>query len=213
MIESLGGTLLDNVNSAAAATHVIAGDGIATLRRTPKFMICMCRTGKILDVSWLIQSFKAGKRLNCQDFILLDKSAEKKYEFTMTESIHNGENVRASRGGLLGGYSVHFCKGVAGNSAPPADEMELIVSAAGGFNLRSITSRSTKDIEPSKILIITSDPAPSVQLNLKDVKRLKALGSGVFNIIWLFRCITTQNLQLTIKATQLNGRITLNNLG
>merc|ERR1712238_295540 len=30
MIESLGGTLLDNVNSAAAATHVIAGDGIAT---------------------------------------------------------------------------------------------------------------------------------------------------------------------------------------
>merc|ERR1712238_304963 len=213
MIESLGGTLLDNVNSAAAATHVIAGDGIATLRRTPKFMICMCRTGKILDVSWLIQSFKAGKRLNCQDFILLDKSAEKKYEFTMTESIHNGESVRASRGGLLGGYSVHFCKGVAGNSAPPADEMELIVSAAGGFNLRSITSRSTKDIEPSKILIITSNPAPSVQLNLKDVKRLKALGSGVFNIIWLFRCITTQNLQLTIKATQLNGRITLNNLG
>ena len=146
-------------------------------------MICMCRTRKVLDVSWLTQSFKAGKRLNCHDFILLDKSAEKKYEFSMTESIHNSENVRASMRGLLGGYNVHFYKGVAGNCAPPANEMELIVSAAGGFNLRSITSRSTKDIEPSKILIITSEPAPPVQLNLKDVKRLKVLGSGVFNVI------------------------------
>lgn len=101
--------------------------------------------------------------------------------------------------------------------------MELIVSAAGGFNLRSITSRSTKDIEPSKILIITSEPAPPVQLNLKDVKRLKVLGSGVFNVIWLFRCITTQNLQLMgnnivsskpqkKEASQLISRTTRNSL-
>jgi len=195
MVQAIDGVLVEKVEDAITATHAIAGDGKTALRRTPKLMICLCKTSNILDLKWLTDSAKAKKALNPNDYLLLnDKQAEKSYDFIMSETLENGKSVRSERGGLLGGWSIHFCKGVAGKKAPPENELRLIVGAAGGTMLKSITVKATKNVEAEKIILITSDPATSAQNSDKDVKRLSALGAKVFTTSWLFHCIITQQL-------------------
>ena len=76
MIHSIGAEVVDSLEQAATATRkshalvcshdwsvlivksclppdVIASDGKAKLRRTPKLMICICKTSNILSVDWL----------------------------------------------------------------------------------------------------------------------------------------------------------------
>lgn len=195
MVEVIDGVLVEKVEDAITATHAIAGDGKTALRRTPKLMICLCKTSNILDLKWLTDSAKAKKALNPNDYFLLnDKQAEKSYDFTMSETLENGKSVRSERGGLLGGWSIHFCKGVAGKKAPPENELCLIVAAAGGTMLKTITVKATKNVDAEKIILITSDPATSAQKSDKDVKRLSSLGAKVFTTSWLFHCIITQHL-------------------
>ena len=43
MIHSLGAELVESVEDAATATHIIVSDGKTKLRRTPKLMICISR--------------------------------------------------------------------------------------------------------------------------------------------------------------------------
>lgn len=196
-IESIGGKILENVDEASNATHVIAGDGVTALRRTPKLMICISRTSNILNSNWLAASAKEGMPLDCGEYLLLgDRGAEKKYDFVMKETLVNGIAVRQEQDGLLSGWHVFFCKGVAGNRAPPAPELNLIVLAAGGANLRSLSARETKKVNPSKVIIITSDPATSAQTSAKDAVRMTSNGAKVFTTTWLFHCIITQTLDV-----------------
>ena len=123
-----------------------------------------------------------------------DTAAEKTYDFSMKETLKNGKAVRNQRGGLLGGWSVHFCKGVAGKKAPPEHELRLIVAAAGGTFLKTASARATKDVDASKIIIITSDPATAAQKADKDVKRLASQGAKIFTTKWFFHSIITQHL-------------------
>jgi hypothetical protein len=195
MIESIGGELIEKVDFAITATHAIAGDGKAPLRRTPKLMICICKTPNILNLDWLTNSFKAKKALDPKDFLLLnDTTAEKTYDFSMEKTLQNGAAVRSQRGGLLGGWSVHFCKGVAGKKAPPEHELCLIVAAGGGTFLKTASARATKAVDASKIIIITSDPATAAQKSDKDVKRLVSQGAKVFTTKWFFHSVITQHL-------------------
>lgn len=195
MVKAINATLIETADKAATATHAIAGDGKVALRRTPKLMICLCKTANILDMKWLTQSAKVKRGLNCDAFLLLgEKEAEKTYNFLMEETLKSGIDVRKQRGGLLGGLSVYFSKGVAGNKAPPENELSLIVHAAGGTQLKSISARSTKGVNPSKIIIITSDPPTSAQKLEKNAQRLVSLGSFQFTSSWLFHCIITQRL-------------------
>lgn len=195
MVSSIGGVLVENVEDAITATHAIAGDGKTALRRTPKLMICLCKTSNILDLKWLTDSAKAKKALDPNDYLLLhDKKAEKVYDFTMGETLESGKSARMKRGGLLGGWSIHFCKGVAGNKAPPENELRLIVAAAGGTLLKTITTKVTKSIDAERTILITSDPATSAQKSDKDAKRLNSLGAKVFTTSWFFHCIITQHL-------------------
>ncbi|KAL7532955.1 hypothetical protein ACHAXR_004952, partial [Thalassiosira sp. AJA248-18] len=116
MIETIGAEFVDSIEEAHTATHVIASDGRTKLRRTPKLMICLCRVSKILSMEWLEQSAKEQRVLDCHDFLLLgDEEAEKRYKFSMKETIRNGILARKNRGGVLGGWFVMICSGVAGN--------------------------------------------------------------------------------------------------
>ena len=208
MVESIGGRLVENVDEASSATHVIAGDGKIPLRRTPKLMICICCTSNILNMSWLIDSAKYRQPLDCGGYLLLnDNNAEKAYNFCMHDTLENGHRIRSRRGGLLVGWSVLFVKGVAGNKAPPANELSLIIDAAGGDSLKSLSLRETRGIDPTKIIIITSDPATEAQTSAKDVTRLSFLGAALFTTSWLFHCMITQKLHVLEEEDELKTEV------
>ena len=209
MIASIGATLLENIEDAKFATHVIAGNGKrdSSLRRTPKLMICLCRTDNILHHDWLIQSSKVKKPLECFPFLLRDEKAESKYNFSMLETVKNRNELRQRQTDefcddneifLLGKYHVFFSKGVAGNKAPPSNELDLIIDAAGGTILRSLSQKSMSKLKesphPCNILIVTSDPATSAQMSDKTIMKWNELGAKIVTTTWLFDCMMRQKV-------------------
>lgn len=199
MVTSIGGEVIDKIEDAHTATHVIAGDDQTSMRRTPKLMIGMCRTSKIVHMDWLIRSAKAREPLACNDFLLLkDKKAEKQYDFVMRESLQRGDELRRNGEFLLSDYWVYVCKGVAGNKAPPEKELELIVDAAGGTWLSSISARTMKDVDASKLIIITPEKPSKKKTKTseaKDVEKAVKLGAETHPAAWLFDCIIKQSLE------------------
>ena len=109
----------------------------------------------------------------------------------MTKTIQNGINARRDRGGVLGGRWVYICHGVAGNQAPSAKELRLIIEAAGGTLLSSLGSH---DFDPGKTIILTSDPRTQSQLNESGVKEQVDNGAKTCTTSWLFHSIITQTL-------------------
>lgn len=198
MLSSIGGELLENIEDAASATHVIAGDEETSLRRTPKLMIGICRTSKIVHMNWLIESAKAREALPCNDFLLLnDKEAEEKYDFKMRASLQRGDKLRRKNEFLLSGYGVYVCSGVAGNKAPPEEELKLIVDAAGGKWLSSIAPRGIREMETSKILIVTTEKPDKKRIKspeARDVDKAVKLGARTCHASWLFQCIIRQSM-------------------
>lgn len=169
---------------------VIAKDSKTKLRRTPKLMICLCKTSQILGIEWLEQSAKEQRVLDTDDFLLIgDKEAEKRYNFSMKETLQNGTLARSNTGGVLGGWFVYICKGVADNKAPSMKELHLLVEATGATFLRTLS-----ESDPSKTIMITSDPATSAQRSEKGVKRVTSLGGRLLPTSWLFHTITTQKV-------------------
>ena len=172
---------------------VIAKDSKTKLRRTPKLMICLCKTSQILSIKWLEQSAKEQRVLDTDDFLLIgDTEAEKRYNFSMKETLENGTLARANTGGVLGGWFVYICKGVADNKAPSMKELHLLVEATGATFLRTLSESEVSD--PTKTIMITSDPATSAQQSEKGVKRVTNLGGKLLPTSWLFHTITTQQV-------------------
>lgn len=194
MIETLGAKLLENIEDAASATHVIAGDTNHPLRRTPKLMICLCITSNILHMDWLRQSFKEKTFVNCNHYLLLnDRIAEQNYSFFMKQTLREG-NERRSEGGLLAGWRVLFCRGVAGNKAPKEEELKLIVDAAGGSVLEYSQLPLPDTEDTAHVIVITSDPALPEQVSDERVAHAANDGAGFFSTTWLFSCIIHQKL-------------------
>jgi hypothetical protein len=172
-------------------TDVIASDGKTRLRRTPKLMICICKTSRILSIQWLEQSAKEQRVLNVDDFLLLDDTeAEKIYNFSMKETLENGKKARLDSGGVLGGWYVYICRGVAGNNAPTSEELNLVVKATGATLLPSLSESDVPD--PTKTIVITSDPSSTAQRSEKNVKRVTRHGAIMFTTTRLFHIIITQ---------------------
>ena len=194
MIETIGAEFVDSAEEAHTATHVIASDGKSKLRRTPKLMICLCRTPNILSMEWLEQSAKEQRVLDTEGYLLLeDREAEKRYNFSMKDTIENGVVARRKRGGVLGGWSIYICQNVAGKKAPSMKEMKLIVDAAGGQIIKSI-SKPQSPFDPLKTIILTSEPCTKSQMNERGVAKAKGLGAKIFSTTWLFRTLITQQL-------------------
>ena len=192
MIAAIGGELIESVEEARNSTHVIAGDDTSSLRRTPKVMIGICTTSNIVHMDWLTTSAKKRVAQPCRDFLLLnDKKAEMAYAFNMRETLSNGVRMRQKGKSLLNGKSVVICQDVAGNMAPPENELKLIVEAAGGH---WINASALGKLEPNQAIIITSNPATKRQLSTKDIS--KAINHGIQHrsASWLFDCIMKQQL-------------------
>ena len=197
MIETIGAQLVDSIEDASTATHVIASDGKTKLRRTPKLMICFSATPNILTLSWLEASSKEQKVLDADDFLLTDKEAEKRYEFSMKETIENGRKARLDRGGVLGDTSIYICSGVAGNKAPSMKELQLIIQAAGGTVLKTLTNSN-----PLKTIVLTSDPSTKTQLKERGVSKAEGAGAKIMTTTQLFHTVTTQHLDQEEKSTE-----------
>ena len=172
-------------------SDVIVSDGKTKLRRTPKLMICVCRTPKILSIDWLEQSAKEQCVLETDDFLLLnDKEAEKTYNFSMKATIENGKTARMASGGVLGGWSVYICRGVAGKNAPSSKEFALLIEAAGATMLRNLNDVPT----PDKTIVITSDPITDDQRLEEGVEGATRRGAELLTTTWLFHTIITQQM-------------------
>eukprot|EP00804_Cyclotella_cryptica_P008469 CCRYP_003983-RA/>CCRYP_003983-RA protein AED:0.02 eAED:0.02 QI:175/1/1/1/1/1/4/1132/1292 len=192
MIQSIGAEVVESLENAASATHVIASDGNSKLRRTPKLMICICKTSNILSIDWLEQSASQNKVLDPKGFLVLgDKAAEAAYNFSMRDTLENGEEARRN-GGVLGGYYVYICNGVADNNAPPLQALQLIIEAAGGQVLKTLARRG----DTLNTIILTSDPSTNAQLTEKGVKRAGSQGAKIRTTSWLFHTIITQRISV-----------------
>jgi hypothetical protein len=172
---------------------VIASDGKTKLRRTPKLMICICKTSQILSIRWLEQSAKVQRVLDTEDFLLLnDKEAETTYNFSMIETLESGRKARLERGGVLGGWYIYICKGVAGNNAPSSEELNLVVEATGATLWHSLAESEDWPADLTKTIIIMSDPSAAAQRSEKGVKLVSKLGAKVLSTADLFHTIITQ---------------------
>merc|ERR1712194_417788 len=136
-----------------------------------------------------------GRVLDTEDFLLLgDKEAERTYTFSMKETLHNGRRARLERGGVLGGWSVYICSGVAGNNAPSSKDLDLIVQATGA----TLLSNLTRIADPLKTIVITSDPV--TQCQLKESGAARGLGGKIRTTLWLFSTIITQQPSFAAEA-------------
>jgi len=195
MVKSLGAVLIEDISEAHTATHIIASDDKTPMRRTPKLMIALsCTTANIVSLQWLSESHAANTLLSCEKYLVLDKDAEKKYSFSMKKTmgiIESRLNNATPR--LLEGWTVYICKGVAGNRAPDAKELRLMIEAAGGS---WTTSCAKKGLDFSKLLIITSEPEPSKQVSVKAVSGALENGAEKRTTTWLFDAMMKQECDL-----------------
>lgn len=182
-----------------ASTDVIASDGKTKLRRTPKLMICICKTPNILSIDWLEQSAKEQCVVETNDFLMLnDTEAEKTYNFSMKATLENGKLARTTSGGVLGGCFVYICRGAAGKNAPSSKELALLIDATGATLLQSLLDVDNPPA-PNKTILITSDPTTKEQRSEKGVEDWMRRGAKLCTTTWLFHTIITQ--QLCVDAT------------
>lgn len=193
MVKSLKGEIVEKVELAHTATHIIASNGTASLRRTPKLMIGLNFTPNIVSLSWLEMSAKAKKALapTKQHLILSDEEAEEKYDFSMRQTLKTVKKRLKENDKLLGGWSVFVCKGVAGNKAPSTKELQLIVEAAGAIWLTSLKNH----LDNENTIIVTSDPEKKSQLT-KAINTATDAGAKKRTTSWLFKALLTQETDL-----------------
>ncbi|CAJ1934122.1 unnamed protein product [Cylindrotheca closterium] len=183
MIKRIGGVLLQNIGDAHNATHVIAGSTASSMRRTPKLMIGLCKTNNIVDVEWLIQSFKHHKALPSTRFQLLqDSQAEAQYNFEMRKSLRRAGRMRTLGISLLDKYTLLACPGVLGNKkkgnmTPPTREFRLIIEAAGASWVPSLAKVGNF----SKLIIVVSKLEDEAKKQLATKKVAEALTKGAIS--------------------------------
>jgi hypothetical protein len=215
MVEAIGGSLIDDIKFAHTATHgkgtyfvfetsqllcsynfwvVIACDGKSKIRRTPKLMIAMSVTPNIVTLDWLRRSALTKSPLPCEKFLIHDKDFEKSYNFSMEKAYKRITSHLKNGTRLLDGWFVYVCPGVAGNKAPPTNELKLIVEAARGSWLTKLAPNPKVPYE--KTLIITSDPPTSKQENAKYVDKAVREGARKRTTTWFFRATMTLELDI-----------------
>ena len=178
------------------ATHVIAGDNDHHIRRTAKFMSLLCITSNILRAEWLEDSYKKRSLLSCSHYLLLnDSKAENLYSFSMKQTLIDGKERRRD-GGLLSGWKILVCDDVAGNKAPRESDLKMMIEAAGGEWLLSSNVPVPISEDPTHVIVITSDPALSSQIDDEKASIAAENGAGFFSTTWLFDCMMHQKVRL-----------------
>lgn len=194
MLDDIGGILLESVEDACTATHVIATRDGEPLKRTPKLMIAMNTTHNIVTLDWLRDSAKAGKPLPSDNYLIEDREAEKKFHFSIQKAMQTIRRRVKEKDPVLKDAALYFCHGVAGNKAPEEDELKLIVRAAGGVWLK----KPNESHEASHLVVITSNDKKQAekQKKVKTVKQAIEDGASVKSAGWLFDTMMKQELDL-----------------
>jgi hypothetical protein len=199
MIDSIG-NLITELTLAYTVTHVIVSDGSGSLRRTPKLLIGLCRTYNIVSLRWLQDSYQKGYAIPCDKYLVLnDRKAESSYDFSMQKTLERVKQRMNTGKYLLHGWSVHICRGVAGNKAPSTPELKLIVQAAGAEWIAKLTTSMVESPDKCKrILIITSKPDDKPENKSKRTNITTAIlnGAAKRSIQWLLHSLMTQEVDL-----------------
>ncbi|XP_006803037.1 mediator of DNA damage checkpoint protein 1 [Neolamprologus brichardi] len=101
------------------------------VRRTVKFLCALAKGIPIVTTDWLEKSGKAGSFLSPSSFIVKDPEQEKKFTFSLHESLRI-----ASSQPLLKGYEVHVTRSV----KPEPVHMKDIISSSGATFLPKMPS-------------------------------------------------------------------------
>ena len=111
-ITSLGGFLGEDIKTS---THLVSDQ----VKRTMKFLCAIGRGTNIVSEDWVKKSKTAKEFLDAEEFTIRDAECEKKYRFSLADSI---SRVRDS-GPFLSGWSIY----VSGKCDPkPAQLKEII---------------------------------------------------------------------------------------
>lgn len=190
VVKELGGTYVEDIDEVASATHLIACTRNASLKRTAKLLVCLAsNTENIVYDDWLNDSVEAGKFLPTRKYLILnDKEAEKKYGFTMKETLQRIQSGGGTK--ILEGWSVYLCNGVAGDKAPSKQEFQCIVDATGAEWLGS--QKELKAAGPKKLLVLTGVTGVERQLKVPAVKKALAQGALAKSFKELFDVIILQ---------------------
>lgn len=81
-IQNLGGYIVDTPQLG----NVLICDKIA---RTYKFLYCLAKGIPIVTPNWLSQSAECGKFQPTDSYLIIDKNAEKRFEFSLKKSLGN----------------------------------------------------------------------------------------------------------------------------
>jgi hypothetical protein len=185
---------IEIVNNPLECTHSIVGDADNHIRRTAKLMAALCVTPNILRSEWLDDCYNHRLIMSTHHHTLLnDYLAEKAYAFSMKKTIIEGIE-RRKYAGLFNGWRIMVCDDVAGNKAPKEADLKMMVAAAGGEWLESSNVPVPLVEDPIHVIVITSDPATSDQLQNEKSKIAATNGAGFFTIAWLFDSLMHQKL-------------------
>jgi len=185
---------IEIVDDPLLATHVIAGDGEHKIRRTAKLMASLCVTPNIMRLDWLEDSYKSIQIMSPNPYLLLnDRVAEKAYGFSMKMTLREG-NERRNEGGLLYGWKILVCDGVAGNKAPKESELQMMIKAAGGQWITTSDIPIPVEEDPTHVIVLTSDPATPDQRDNENAQVAAENGAGFFTTSWLFDSMMHQKL-------------------
>lgn len=92
------------------------------VRRTVKFLCAVAKGVPVVTTQWLEKSGKAGSFLPPHAFIVKDPEQEKKFNFSLQESLRTASNQP-----LLQGYEIHVTKSV----KPEPVHMKDIITCSG----------------------------------------------------------------------------------
>ncbi|XP_026810301.1 protein PF14_0175 isoform X2 [Rhopalosiphum maidis] len=135
-VDKTGGTVTDEITECS----VLVTDKI---RCTMKILSAIARGCPIVNANWLKHSYTVQMFQDVDDFLIVDKDAERKYKFQLKESLAKAKTKR-----LLDGYNVLVTPSV----KPGPQEMKVIISCAGGNYVLNWTNT-----QYSKELIVTCD--------------------------------------------------------
>ncbi|NWI88239.1 MDC1 protein, partial [Pitta sordida] len=122
---TLGGTMATSVTDCS---HLVT-DGV---RRTLKFLCAVARGVPIVTPQWLLQSWRSGRVLSPERFLLRDPPRERHFGFRLSPTL-----ARARQRPLLQGYEVHVTPSV----RPGPEDMKELVTCCGGTFLPTLPTQ------------------------------------------------------------------------
>jgi hypothetical protein len=194
MIVALGAKIVKELCDYPKVTHFIP----YSIRRTVKFMAACSATSNIVNVQWLYDSFSRKQLLSCDEYLIVkDTVGEKRYKFSMKQTMENGKLARAA-GGIFQNHYVYLCNGILGKKRMPSSEEFKILF--GGAGATPISLKTIENCDASKLVIITSYPETKTQLKSKALEKAIQNGAKKITCIDFFNAILKQKFEFNAPA-------------